>query len=127
MKSRTVEVIDVQDWDKLVEETYGRKYSFQQQEGCKDRGTFELVVPSEDYDKYMNENVPEKVNGEKMGVKFDTWLGRDPKKPIVNQTYEHELDLFWERNFYPDVQTVANDLLKKGLIKPGKYLINIDW
>ena len=62
-----------------------------------------------------------------MGVKFAKWLERDPKQPIKNQQYEWELNLFWIRNFYPNIQTVANDLYKKGLIKKGEYTINIDW
>lgn len=36
------------------------------------------------------------------------------------------INLFWERNFYPDINTLANDLYKKGLIKKGEYLIVID-
>lgn len=75
----------------------------------------------------MNDSVPEKINGEEMGVKFDTWLARDPKKPIPNQERDYELNLFYERNFYPDVYTLANDLHKKGLLEAGEYLINIDW
>jgi hypothetical protein len=35
MKTKTVQMISVQDWDKLVKETYGRPYSFQQQDDCK--------------------------------------------------------------------------------------------
>jgi hypothetical protein len=35
--------------------------------------------------------------------------------------------MFWERNFYPDTYTVANDLYDKGLIEAGDYIINIDW
>ncbi len=50
MKTRTEKVIDVGDWDDLVTETYGRIYSFQQQDGCKERGTFQFEVPSEGYD-----------------------------------------------------------------------------
>jgi hypothetical protein len=29
--------------------------------------------------------------------------------------------------FYPDIQTVANDLHKKGLFPADKYNTNIDW
>ncbi len=62
-----------------------------------------------------------------MCVKFNSWLSRDPKKPIKDQEFSWELDLFWSRNFYPSLQSVANDLYKKGLIEAGKYIINIDW
>jgi hypothetical protein len=54
-------------------------------------------------------------------------LNRDPKKPIPNQKYDFELEMWWTRNFYPSVEMVANDLHKKGLIEAGDYVINIDW
>ena len=76
----------------------------------------------------MNESIPEEANNyEIMGVKFETWLKRDPKQPLKNQQYDWELGMFWERNFYPDIDTLANDLHKKGLLEAGEYAINIDW
>jgi hypothetical protein len=126
MKISNVKMIDVYDWDRLVSDTYGRVYSFQQQEGCKDRGVFHLTVPTEEInEEYMNDSIPEEVNGEEMGVKFNVWLSKDPK--IHNFESKWENDLFWERNFYPDINIVANDLYKKGLIEKGNYIINIDW
>lgn len=125
---KNVKMIDVSDWDNLVSKTYGRPYSFQQQDGCKGRGIFDLTIPSkytEDDDMY--DSIPEVVNGDKMGVKFKVWLERDPKKPVGNETQDWMIGLFWDRNFYPDIETVANDLHKKGLIEAGKYKINIDW
>ncbi len=62
-----------------------------------------------------------------MGVKFAAWLARDPLKPVGSHKEKWEIELFWARNFYPDIETVANDLHKKGLLKAGKYTINIDW
>ena len=50
LKVKNVQMIDVSDWDNLVEKTYGRIYNFQQQDGCKERGTFSLTVPSHAYD-----------------------------------------------------------------------------
>lgn len=127
LKYKNERVIKVQDWDDLVEKTYGRTYHFQQQEGCQNRGVVHFRVPDEDYDEEMNDSIPEIVNGEEMGVKFKVWLDRDPKQPIPDQRYDWELNLFWKRNFYPDFQTVANDLYKKGLIEEGEWTINIDW
>ena len=125
---KNVKMIEVSDWDDLVSKTYGRPYSFQQQDGCKGRGTFNLTVPS-DYteDEEMNDEIPEVINGTTMGVKFDKWLGRDPKLQVGTETQEWSSRLFWVRNFYPDVNTVVNDLHKKGLIEAGSYIINIDW
>lgn len=126
MKIRTEKVIDVNDWDNLVIETYGRPYSFQQQDGCKSRGVVHLSVPAE-ADDYERESVPEIVNHPRMGVSFAAWLKRDPKAPLAGDETNHSLILWWDRNFYPDVQMIVNDLHAKGLLEAGDYTINIDW
>lgn len=76
--------IDLQDWDNLVEETYGKTYSFQQQDGCKERQTVTITVPVEYPEDYENDTVPEVVNGEEMGVSFKAWLERDPNQKLNN-------------------------------------------
>ena len=126
IRTRTEKLIDVQDWDALVTETYGRPYSFQQQDGCKDRDLVAITVP-EECDDFENDTVPEIVNGDEMGVSFKAWLARDPKTPLRDRDDTFGLVLWWERNFYPDVQMIANDLYEKGLIEAGDYMINIDW
>jgi hypothetical protein len=35
--------------------------------------------------------------------------------------------MWWDRNFYPNLQMVANDLHEKGLLAAGDYIISIDW
>jgi len=129
LKFSNRKVIKVQDWDKLVKETYGKPYTFQQQEGCQERGTFTLTVSdSDDYDDSdMPEIVPEKINGDEMGVKFSAWLARDPKEWKNKEDGPHRVEMWWQRNFYPSIEMVANDLCKKGLIEPGEYDIKIDW
>lgn len=131
LKFSTVNMVDVHDWNILVQNTYGRPYNFQQQDDCQNRGIRSITIPSESYDEDMNDSIPEEINGSEMGVKFEVWLARDPKQPIQGKTEtalsEFYIELFWERNFYPDLQTVANDLHKKGLIEAGDYIINIDW
>lgn len=126
MKYSIQKVIDVGDWDNLVEETYGRRYSFQQQDGCKERQQVDITIPDESYD-YENDTVPEVVNGEEMGVSFKAWIERDPKQALSCGRADYGLELWWERNFYPDVQMIANDLHEKGLIEAGDYVIDIDW
>lgn len=128
MEVRTEKIIDLYEWDKTVIETYGRPYSFQQQDGCKERQMFYFTVPEEAND-YENTIVPEIVNDPKMGVSFTAWLERDPKQPLSGREDDSDwsLGLWWDRNFYPDVQMVANDLHAKGLLEAGDYLINIDW
>jgi hypothetical protein len=126
IKVQTKKIIDVQDWDDLVIKTYGKPYSFQQQNGCQDRGTFNITIPEETSD-YENDNLPEEINGNDMGVSFAAWLARDPKEWNGSPKDKQFVDMFWERNFYPDIQMIANDLNAKGLIPAGDYGIEIDW
>lgn len=62
-----------------------------------------------------------------MGVSLAAWLARDPKTKIKDQKYDFELELWWQRNFYPDIQMIANDLYEKGLLEAGEYAIDVDW
>ena len=127
LKYNVVRSIDLSDWDALVQETYNRPYMFQQQDGCKSRGTEYFSVPySEPYD-FENDSVPEIINGNEMGVSFKAWLERDPNQKVMSKYGSDSTDLFWERNFYPHLEVLAQDLYEKGLIEKGKYQIEIDW
>lgn len=126
LKIKTINTIDVGDWDNLVTKTYGRPYNLQQQDGCMGRGIVKLVVPLNTED-YENDTLPEEVNGSDMGVSFEGWVARDPKKPLCGDSSTFSLELWWERNFYPDKQMLANDLYHKGLLPMGEYSIIIDW
>lgn len=130
MKIQNIQLIDCNDWDQFVIETYNKPYCFQQQDDCKSRGVFYLIVPNEAAD-YENNTIPEVVNHPTMGVSFAAWLARDSKQPLSDKeklrTEPWVINLWWERNFYPDIQMIANDLHDKDLLKAGEYLINIDW
>ncbi len=130
MKMKTIQMVDVDEWDKLVQNTYGKPYSFQQQDGCKDRGTKYITVPEDEYD-YKNDSITEMVNGPEEGVSFQAWLDRDPNEIMKDEPKEEnsnwELRLFWDRNFYPHVSMIVNDLHKQGLLEAGEFAINIDW
>jgi hypothetical protein len=123
---KTKKVIEVSEWDAIVVKTYGRPYSLQQQDGCRGRGTERITVPSEASD-YERDSVPEEVNDEEKGVSFAAWLARDPTKPLADGRTDYSLGLWWDRNFYPDLQMVANDLWFKGLLDAGEHTILIDW
>lgn len=150
LKIKNVKMIEVSDWDNLVSKTYDKPYSFQQQDGCQQRGIVNITIPSESWEEEMNDKITEVINNEhEMGVKFEIWLNRDRNEPLNpskkelkqcnyywGETEEDEIKwkqeprhiyMFWERNFYPNLQTLANDLHKKGLIEAGEYTINIDW
>lgn len=123
-------VIDLQHWNNFIQTIYGKPYNFQQQDGCKEKQAFSLDIPSKfSNDEQMNDSIPEVVNGKEMGVKFDVWVARDPEQKLSNPKSQNSwsISLWWERNFYPDIYTLANDLYKKGLIEAGEYIIDIDW
>lgn len=127
IKFRKEQIIDVTEWDDLVIKTYARPYSFQQQDGCKERQNFRIEVPCSEVYDYENDSVPEEVNHSEMGVSFKAWLSRDPKQQIPGRDEAWALELWWHRNFYPDVSMIINDLHAKGLLPAGSYLIDIDW
>lgn len=127
INTKKITIIEDHDWDNLVQETYGKPYYFQQQDGCKERGIINITIPTNHDDSRMNNSIPEIINGSKMGVKFDVWLACDPKEWNGKEEDSRFVNMFWERNFYPHINAVANDLHSKGLIEAGDYSIKIDW
>lgn len=132
MKVEKKNFVSVQDWDNLVVNTYKRPYSFQQQDGCKERGVHLLSIPDKyesGFDPFTNDTLPEESGTDEMGVSFKAWLKRDPEQILAKPGEENKIYLedWWLRNFYPDIQVVADDLYEKGLIEAGDYAIHIDW
>lgn len=125
---KTVKVFELDEWNDLVQKTYGKPYNYQQQEGCMSRGTDYFDVPCDVDDLGWNDEIPEELETEEMGVKFAKWLERDPNQPIKSPYGgAYITDWWWERNFYPNIFVIFNDLHKRGLLEAGKYAINIDW
>ncbi len=121
-------IVDCGDWDALVMKTYGKPYCFQQQDGCQDRGlTYTIDPTNPDPEDYTHSWLPEEINGPDMGVSFKAWLARDPKEWNGEPEEKRFVNMFWERNFYPHVESLASDLYKKGLIPADKFQIEIDW
>lgn len=130
LRYETRKIIDVDELDRVVKEVYGKPYSFQQQGGCKERGNWSITVPEAWDEDYENDTVPEEVNHEDMGVSFKAWLARDPEQKLdTKDEWDRNsgLRLWWTRNFYPEIQTLMNDLHKKGVVPKGNYTIDIDW
>jgi hypothetical protein len=127
LKTTTVKVINLRDWNELVKTTYNKRYDLQQQNGCMERQLLNIQVPADDNEDFENEEIPEEVNGDEEGVSFKAWLARDKDKLGGKLDSDFRLDLFWNRNFYPSLNMVINDLYKKGLLDEGEYKIDIDW
>lgn len=121
LKFTETKVIDYLDWDDLVMKTYGKPYSFQQQEDCRDRGFYPINVP-EKYPYDIEDSIPVSY-----GTSFQSWLDKDPNECFKEGEKDWETKLIWHRIFYPDVSMLVNDLYEKGLIEEGKYVIRVDW
>ena len=129
LKTETVKLIDHHDWDKFVTSVYGKVYSFQQQDGCKERGVERFSVPSpykNEFD-FENTSILFEVNGDEMGVSFETWLNTSPEDTLKYFENECSNKLIWQRYIYPDLFMIVDDLYSKGLLEEGEYVINIDW
>lgn len=118
-------VIMVNDWDDLVRNTYGKFYSFQQQDDCQENGDVDFRVP-EDIEDFKRNEIPDVINSSVMGVSFEAWLKRPVRQWNGKDDERGYLHLFWYRNFYPNLQVLANDLYKRGLLPAGEYTIRID-
>lgn len=129
LKTQTVKQIDVDDWNSFVKKVYGKPYDFQQQDGCKERGVFYFEVPVNYLHDYKNSELPEEVNHEEMGVSFEAWLKRSPEQKLNDEEWDHpaSIEMWWERNFYPDVSMIITDLHERDLLAEGDYMIDICW
>jgi len=121
LKTRKVNLITDSDWDSLVKSVYDKPYCFQQQDGCKERGAFNFSVPCSTWDYENNEITDNDSDNDVMGVSFQAWLDGTPKPDCYRS------GIWWQRNFYPDVSMLINDLHKKGYLEEGDYVIEIDW
>lgn len=123
LKYELKRIVSDSDFDALVEKTYGKKYCFQQQEGCRDRCQYSFSVPEKYAEDYDNDEIEIRVNGDEMGVSFKAWLAQEENFYVD----EFSDRLFWERNFYPSFEVLVNDLYEKGLIEAGDYILDVDW
>lgn len=130
MEIKVVNQISSNEWDDFVREVYQRPYCLQQQDGCMENGSIVYItVPDDDATDYERDTIPETTASNEMGVSFQSWLNRNPKTLLG----DHEIkeawvkDIWWDRNFYPSVEVLANDLFQKGLLNAGEYQILVEW
>ena len=116
MKITEIKLIELAEFDSLVKETYKKPYSLQQQEGGMERHLLRIAVPVEE---------PEDHQDGDMGVSFETWLNTSLE--TFPFEYEYQMEFFWEREFYPPLEMIVNDLFNQGLMEAGEYGIDINW
>lgn len=99
-------MISDHDCDKLITATYKKPYGFQQQAGCRDRGTYEFSLPldcePEEYELDL-EDVPATLKTYAMQTTFAKWLERSAEEPLSSETSQGNsaIELWWQRHFYP--------------------------
>ena len=123
LKYSDVKMIDCNDLDNLVQAVYGKPYCLQQQNGCMERQVLSVDIPEMYPEDYSNDTLPEKINGSDMGVSFEAWLKSDEQR----RDGVWGNCIWWERNWYPSLDMVLNDLHQRGHIDAGHYEIDIDW
>jgi hypothetical protein len=115
IKYTTIKQIDDSDLDDLVQKVYGKPYTFQQQNGCQERGTRNITVPESIFEDDVVNTISEAIEDDSGGVSFADWLAADPNDPIFGEE-EWEREMLFQRNVYPPLEYVVNDLYAKGLI-----------
>lgn len=118
LTGKQVIVIHELEFSELVREVYGRPYQFQQQEFMGQKTYYEFSVPAHPLGDHYK------------AVPFQEWLEATPPGPAEPGKFDSELfteGLRWEREFYPEMEEIVNDLHQKGLIDPGEYALHIWW
>ena len=126
LKYTLIKQIDDSNLTKVVQKEYGKPYCFQQQDGCQPRGTIHLSVPAFTYDREEFNSITEAIKEDAYGVSFEDWLAADPNDPIFGEEV-WEREMTFQRNVYPRLEYLINDIHAKGLIEAGEYQILIDW
>lgn len=117
---KVVKMIDVKDFDRLVEDTYKKPYTLQLQELSK--SPLRIVVPDPDAEDYENNATPTIYN-QLIGVSFKKWLETDPATNLPGDYHGFYTKSWWEYSFFPNLGIVINDLHAKGLLDEGEYYI----
>lgn len=120
IKSKIKHVISSAAWNKQVSKIYGRPYSIEDQ--FEFNRVLGFKVPNRSFD-FANETVEENEDTKETGVNFKSWIARDPDQKIGSDPCAFVTTLWWYRAFYPDIEVLANDLFKKGLLERGEYVI----
>jgi hypothetical protein len=126
LKYTLIKQIDDSNLTKVVQKEYGKPYCFQQQDGCQPRGTRHMSGSGFTYDCEEFNSITEAIKEDAYGVSFEDWLAADPNDPIFGEEV-WEREMTFQRNVYPRLEYLINDIHAKGLIEAGEYQILIDW
>jgi hypothetical protein len=119
MRIENVKLIGETEFSRLVSETYGRPYQLQQQDNCMGQDEIERVtVPDEGID----------IDDD---ARFAEWRDADVPDPVGvlhgETRWDWEVELYWQREYYPPLQELVNDLHERGLLPQGDYVIHASW
>lgn len=121
---KTIEVVPCEEFDELVRKTYNRPYCIQQQNNTALETIVKININNaQDYPSVKIEGHPDVWDID--GVSFADWINRDPKEKLNDMMDDWEIDLWWQRHFYPELNTIAKDLYQKGLLDKKTYKILI--
>lgn len=119
LTGRQVTLIWEIEFSDLVRKIYGRPYQFQQQGDMMGQDTiYRFSVPATPLGDHWQ------------AVPFQQWLDADPPTPATDGGFDRDRfseELRWDREFYPEVEDVINDLHRRGLIDEGEYAMHVWW
>lgn len=126
LEYQNLRVIENYKWSEFISSVYNLPYNYQQQNECQNTN-FEFNIPNDlEEEDLGSDSIPYEVNGKDECVKFDVWVNSKLEDISKNFEYESDAVIFYNRNFYPSIFQILNDLYNRGLIEEGDYLIRID-
>ncbi|WP_043736189.1 hypothetical protein [Nocardia asiatica] len=106
----TVTLIDENTFSALVSHLHARPYRLQQQgDGLPQNTIVKITVPALEHDW--------------PGIPLAEWAAT----PIGDYTYPWQAETHWEREYYPCLEDVVNDLHARGLLAAGNYALHVRW
>ena len=107
-------VLHESEFSNLVRQTFERPYSLQQQGDMHSQESF------------IRFDVPAELEWEHE-PSLETWLATTPPDPEDHSMAAFTNRLRWDREFYPDLQDIANELHARGQLDAGTYVLHVWW
>jgi hypothetical protein len=118
LKMSSYKLLKAQQWDKLVQNTYGKPYRLYAQVPYSKAYHWQWFYPGsiKPDESYLSTDIIDEYDNW-WGVQFDAWVA----KPNTGQG-----DNYWHSKCYPTLAAVAHDLLQKGLISEQGHFIYLE-